>query len=89
MHDVLPTNHVEVSQSKTRRSGKINIRVRVPGPGSVNVLVTAWDDNLADATTLLQPAPYRFVIRPRAFRRHRGPHASPADQNPTRAANCC
>jgi hypothetical protein len=59
MYDVLPTSHFEVSQSKTRRSGKMNIRVRTPGPGSINVLMTAWDDNLADATTLLRPPPYR------------------------------
>jgi len=36
--------------------------VKVPGPGRVDILVTAWNDNLAHAAGLLQPAPGRFVF---------------------------
>jgi hypothetical protein len=37
-------------------------RVRVPGPGSVDVLDTAWKDNLASVAVLLKPDPHRLVF---------------------------
>jgi hypothetical protein len=57
----LPNNHFTVSHIKTHRNGIITFRVKVPGPGTIDVLETAWNDNLAHATILLQPAPRRFV----------------------------
>jgi hypothetical protein len=36
------------------------VTVKVPGPGSVDILVTAWNDNVARVAGLLQPAPGRF-----------------------------
>ena len=42
--------------------GTVRLRVRVPAPGSIDVLETAWNDNLARTAALLQPAPRRFVF---------------------------
>jgi hypothetical protein len=56
-----PNNKFTVSQIKTEADGTIRFSVGVPGPGSVDVLETAWDDNLASAAALLEPARNRFV----------------------------
>jgi hypothetical protein len=58
---VLPSRQFTVSRIKARRDGTITLDVTVPGPGTIDVLETAWDDNLAHATVLLQPAKNRFV----------------------------
>ena len=42
--------------------GRFVVRVKVPGSGRVDILVTAWNDNLAHTATLLNPAPGRFVF---------------------------
>ena len=42
-------------------NGTVALTVKVPGPGTIDVLETAWDDNLADAALRLGPAPMRFV----------------------------
>jgi hypothetical protein len=47
---------------KPRSDGTIGVTVKVPGPGGVKVLVTAWKDNLANVAVLLKPAPRRFVF---------------------------
>jgi hypothetical protein len=47
---------------KPGSDGTIGVTVKVPGPGGVKVLVTAWKDNLANVAVLLQPAPRRFVF---------------------------
>ena len=57
-----PNNHFTVTHIKTHRNGTITFRVKVPGPGAVDVLETAWNDNLAEAAIQLQPAPRRFVV---------------------------
>ena len=59
---VLPNNRFTVSRIRTHRDGIITFRVKVPGPGKIDVLETAWNDNLARAAVLLQPAPRRFVF---------------------------
>ena len=59
---VAPDNQFTVSQIRTHHHGTISFRVNVPGPGSVGVLETAWDDNLARAAALLRPAARRFVF---------------------------
>jgi hypothetical protein len=64
----LPNNQFTVSHIRTHRDGAISFRVKVPGQGRIDVLETAWKDNLAQAAVLLQPAPRRFVF-PRAHRR--------------------
>jgi hypothetical protein len=59
---LLPDNHFTVSHIQTHRDGTITFLVKIPGPGTIDVLETAWDDNLARAAVLLQPAPRRFVF---------------------------
>jgi hypothetical protein len=60
---LLPTNHlVAPPHLKAHSNGAFIVTVKVPGPGTVDVLVTAWQDNLAHTTRLLQPAPERFVF---------------------------
>jgi hypothetical protein len=58
----LPDNHFTVSQIRTHCDGSITFTVKIPGPGAVGVLETAWKTNLARAAVLLQPAPGRFVV---------------------------
>ena len=66
---VLPSNHfVEPPRYTARRNGSFFISVRVPGPGRIDVMITAWKGNLihgaldAHLFKLLQPAPGRFVF---------------------------
>ena len=47
---------------KRHSDGQFVVVVKVPGPGTVDILVTAWQDNLARAARLLNPAPRRFVF---------------------------
>jgi hypothetical protein len=47
---------------KTFADGTFIVTIRVPGPGVVNIMETAWDDNLATVAVLLRPAPRRFVF---------------------------
>jgi hypothetical protein len=49
-----PSNKFTVSRVKSRADGTFTFSVRVPGPGSVDVLETAWNDNLARAAALLR-----------------------------------
>ena len=55
-------NHFTVSHVKAHRNGSVTFDVKVPGPGAIDVLETAWNDNLARAAVLLAPAPRRFVV---------------------------
>jgi YVTN family beta-propeller protein len=57
-----PNNHFTVSRIKTHRNGSVTFNVKIPGPGTIDVLETAWKNNLATAAVLLQPAARRFVI---------------------------
>ena len=57
-----PSNKFTVSRIKTETDGTITFSVKVPGPGSVDVLETAWNDNLASAAVVLKPARHRFVF---------------------------
>jgi Concanavalin A-like lectin/glucanases superfamily len=56
------SNHAALSHIKTHADGTITFSVKLPGAGHVDVLETAWDDNLASIAALLQPAPHRFVL---------------------------
>jgi 6-phosphogluconolactonase (cycloisomerase 2 family) len=60
-YTVLPDNHFTVSHIKTNRSGTISFKVNVPGAGVINALGTAWIDNIAQSSVLLQAARNRFV----------------------------
>lgn len=58
-----PRNHlVTRPHLNPRADGRFVVVVKVPGSGRVDILVTAWDDNLAHVATLLNPAPRRFVF---------------------------
>ena len=56
-----PDNHFTVSSLRLRSDGKTALSVTVPGPGRIDVLETAWEDNLA-TVAVLQPAVRRFVF---------------------------
>jgi WD40 repeat protein len=53
-------NYFTASRVSIRAKGTISLFVKVPGAGRVDVLATAWRDNLA-RTAIVQPAPRRFV----------------------------
>jgi hypothetical protein len=55
-----PSNKFSVTHIKTQANGTITFQVVLPGPGAVDVLETAWLDNLASTASLL-PAPLRFA----------------------------
>jgi hypothetical protein len=59
---VLPPNSFTAVKRKPRADGTFVVTAKVPGPGSVDVLITAWKDNLASVASLLQPARGRFVF---------------------------
>ena len=50
-----------VSRIEARVDGTISFRVKAPGPGDVDVMETAWTDNVA-TIALLSPAAHRFVF---------------------------
>ncbi len=58
---IRPSNHHSVGDLKAHANGHVTFRVRVPGPGVVDVLVTNWKDNLGRVAKLLGPAKGRFV----------------------------
>jgi hypothetical protein len=47
---------------RVRHNGSVSFTAAFPGPGTADVLETAWLDNFARAATLLGPAPSRFVF---------------------------
>jgi 6-phosphogluconolactonase (cycloisomerase 2 family) len=58
---------------KPHSHGVFVVTVKVPGPGRVDVLITAWKDNIAGAARLLNPAPGRFVFaRGHSKAKHKG-----------------
>ena len=59
----LPSNRLRGRpRIKRHHDGRFLVIVKVPGPGRVDILVTAWDDNLAHAAKLLNPAPRRLAF---------------------------
>jgi hypothetical protein len=68
-----PPNRLTSVRRKPHRDGTFIVTAHVPGPGRVDVLVTAWKDNLASAARVLNPAPGRFVFaRAHAIAKHKG-----------------
>ncbi len=56
-----PAARFTVSDIKPGSDGTVSFKVKVPGPGRIDVLETVWNDNLARTAVLLQPARRRFV----------------------------
>jgi hypothetical protein len=56
-----PASRFTVSDIKPGRDGTVSFRVKVPGPGRIDVLETVWNDNFSRSAVLLQPARRRFV----------------------------
>lgn len=62
-YTVRPRNtFVQRPHIDSNTDGAFHVGVHVPGPGRIDVMVTAWNDNLASIATLLQPAKHRFVF---------------------------
>jgi hypothetical protein len=59
---VLADNRFTISDVHTRPNGTVRFKLVVPGAGIGDVLETAWLDNFARATAVLEPAPGRFVF---------------------------
>ena len=61
-YKVSQNNQFTVSDIIARANGTVTFEFKVPNPGVVDVLETAWFSNLAHVTSLLQPAQGRFVF---------------------------
>jgi hypothetical protein len=59
---VLPGNQFTVRHLRVHRNGTVAFDVTVPSAGRLDILETAWNDNLAHAAIVLQPASRRFVF---------------------------
>ena len=59
---VPPDNRFSISDLRIRSNGRVSFKVVFPGPGTADVLETAWRDNLARSAVLLHPAARRFVF---------------------------
>ncbi len=59
---VLPDNRFAITDVRTRPNGRVTFKVTFPGPGTADVLETAWLSNFARTATLLRPSPGRFVF---------------------------
>jgi hypothetical protein len=55
------SSQITVSHVEAQADGTISFQVKVPGPGALDLLETAWDDNLAHTASVLQPAAHRFA----------------------------
>jgi hypothetical protein len=68
-----PSNRFSLMHVHAGQNGRITFAVTLPGPGTVDVLETAWKNNLAVIATRLQPALQRFTFaRAQATARHAG-----------------
>lgn len=58
-----PSNHlVAPPHYKASANGNLLVTVKLPAPGVVNILETAWNNDLAHTTALLQPSRGQFVF---------------------------
>jgi hypothetical protein len=71
-YTVLPNNSFSIKGVHARTDGTTAVHLRLPGPGTVDVMETAWNDNLAAVASLPGPAPHRFVIGRRDIAAVRG-----------------
>ncbi|MGH2889624.1 MAG: hypothetical protein ACRDNJ_08345 [Solirubrobacteraceae bacterium] len=59
---VRPGNRFTITRLRQLRDGRLEFDVHVPGPGVLNVLETAWRNQLAHAARVLNPAKGRFAF---------------------------
>jgi len=59
-----PNSHFSfgVSHVTPHADGDITFDLTLPGAGAVDVFESAWNNNVAVAASLLEPAPHRFVF---------------------------
>lgn len=57
----VPSNRFTAVKLTPLSDGSIDVTLRVPGPGAITALVTAWKDNFAGTATVLQPAAGRVA----------------------------
>jgi hypothetical protein len=94
---VVPSNRFRVSSVRPHADGSVSLTVRLPGPGVVAVLATAWNSDLSApaAAALLRPARGRFVFGRARATAHRGGdlrivlRPSRVSRNLVRAASAC
>ncbi len=53
---------LKVARIVVHRDGSITVHATVSAPGHMEVLVTAWNDNVALYTSALAPTRHRFVV---------------------------
>jgi Bacterial Ig-like domain (group 3) len=58
---VPPPNTFKITNVTTQHNGRLTFDVTVPGPGTIQILETNWNDNLEHTAVLLKPAPRRMV----------------------------
>jgi hypothetical protein len=61
-YTVRPSNRLTRVRRQPNSDGTFIVTAKAPGPGRVDILITAWKDNFAGAARLLNPAPGRFVF---------------------------
>ena len=74
---------LSISRIRTLADGMVRLTIRVSGPGRIDVLETAWNNNLAHAAVLLKPAPGRFLFARKVIRTT-GPGTVQVDVLPNR-----
>jgi hypothetical protein len=57
----VPSNRFTAVKLTPLSDGSIDVTLRVPGPGVITALVTAWKDNFAGTASVLQPAAGRVA----------------------------
>jgi hypothetical protein len=57
-----PSNAFTVGALEVRPDGAVALRLEVPGPGRLDVLIRAWDAHLAHDASVLEAAPGRFLL---------------------------
>ncbi len=62
VYTVKPNNEFTISRVIARASGTVTFQLEAPGAGVLDVLETAWFSDVAHVSSLLQPAPDRFVF---------------------------
>jgi hypothetical protein len=59
---LLPSNQFTVGPRHVSKDGTVTFSLTLPGPGTVDLLETAWIRDEAGAARALRPGPHRFVF---------------------------